>query len=177
MASRVPITPDTKVGTLLDAYPELEEVLIDLAPVFVKLRNPVLRRTIARVTTLATAAKVGNVQIRDLVRALRAAAGQGVDDNELPLAGNEEDVAGVDPDWVSDGQVVNTIEADDVLASDSTPLQLVMSRAARLGRGEMLCVRSSFRPEPLVEALQNKGHAVHCRGNEIVGFETFIKGK
>ncbi len=50
------ITPQTKVKELLDAYPELEPVLIDMAPAFKKLRNPVLRRTIARVTSIKQAA-------------------------------------------------------------------------------------------------------------------------
>jgi len=44
------INPRTKVGELLDACPRLEEVLIAQAPVFEKLRNPVLRRTAARKT-------------------------------------------------------------------------------------------------------------------------------
>jgi hypothetical protein len=47
------ITPQTKVGELLDAFPELENVLIQIAPPFKKLRNPILRRTVARVTRLS----------------------------------------------------------------------------------------------------------------------------
>ena len=45
------ITPKTKVGELLDAYPELEPVLMGLAPAFNKLKNPVLRKTIGKVAT------------------------------------------------------------------------------------------------------------------------------
>lgn len=55
------ITPKTKVFELLLAYPELEALLIEMAPVFKKLQNPVLRRTIARVTTLQQAAQVGEI--------------------------------------------------------------------------------------------------------------------
>ena len=61
MTDRPLITPETKVGALLDAYPELEAVLIELAPPFRKLKNPVLRRTVARLTSLAQAAKVGRL--------------------------------------------------------------------------------------------------------------------
>lgn len=41
------ITPSTKVAELLAAYPELEAVLIGMAPPFKKLKNPVLRRSVA----------------------------------------------------------------------------------------------------------------------------------
>jgi hypothetical protein len=75
-----PITPQTKVAELLDACPELEEVLVQMAPPFKKLRNPVLRRTIARVTSLEKAASVANLPLRELITGLRSAAGQPVDD-------------------------------------------------------------------------------------------------
>ncbi len=54
-ANRPAITPDLKLGDLLDAYPELEDVLIEIAPAFRKLRNPVLRRTVAKLTSLRQA--------------------------------------------------------------------------------------------------------------------------
>ncbi len=76
----LPITPDTKVGALLEAYPELEEHLIACAPAFAKLRNPLLRRTVAKVATLEQAARVGGIGVRDLVRRLREA---GFDDEGI----------------------------------------------------------------------------------------------
>jgi len=76
MTDPLPITPETKVAALLEAYPELEPVLIAAAPAFNKLSNPVLRRTIARVTSLRRAAEVAGIPMRELVVRLRAAAGR-----------------------------------------------------------------------------------------------------
>ena len=42
------ITPDTRIGTLLEKFPELEETLIELAPSFDKLKNPFLRKTVGK---------------------------------------------------------------------------------------------------------------------------------
>lgn len=176
MGDRLPITPETKVGALLEAYPELEPALVEMAPAFAKLRNPVLRRTIARVTTLATAAKVGEVPVRDMVRKLRKAAG--VEDEEPEIDdGAEQAEPGPEPVWVSDAPTVDTIDADALLASDRTPLEVVMPRLAALSTGEKLCIRSGFRPEPLVEAIRKKGHAVHCRCSDAGTFETLVRGK
>jgi hypothetical protein len=49
--SNLIITPQTKVGELLDAYPELESILFELSPAFAKLKNPILRKTVARIAT------------------------------------------------------------------------------------------------------------------------------
>ncbi|HJZ98426.1 MAG TPA: DUF1858 domain-containing protein, partial [Candidatus Solibacter sp.] len=70
----VAIEPGTRIGSLLDAYPELEEVLIGMAATFEKLRNPVLRKTVGKVATLEQAAKIGGVGLRELVSRLREAA-------------------------------------------------------------------------------------------------------
>lgn len=48
----VSINPGRKVGELLEAYPWLEETLVGFAPEFAKLKNPILRKTVARVATL-----------------------------------------------------------------------------------------------------------------------------
>ena len=53
------ITSTTKVADLLKSYPELEDVLIAMAPPFKKLKNPVLRRSVAKLATLQQAAAVG----------------------------------------------------------------------------------------------------------------------
>jgi hypothetical protein len=70
------ISPQTRVGELLDNYPELEQVLFELSPAFAKLRNPILRKTIARVATLQQAAMVGKLKVDDLVNRLRKEVGQ-----------------------------------------------------------------------------------------------------
>ena len=74
--SKITISPKTKVGELLDAYPELEPVLMAMSPAFEKLKNPVLRRTVARVATLQQVSVVGGVNIEEMIRRLRKEAGQ-----------------------------------------------------------------------------------------------------
>lgn len=70
------ITPHTNVAELLDTYPQLEDMLIDMAPAFRKLKTPLLRRTIARVATLRQAAMTGDLPVSDVVGRLREEVGQ-----------------------------------------------------------------------------------------------------
>ncbi len=59
MMEKLIITPKTKIYDLLESYPELEDVLLSSAPEFKKLKNPVLRKTIARITNIGQAATIG----------------------------------------------------------------------------------------------------------------------
>ena len=145
---KLPITPETKVGALLDAYPELEETLISLAPEFAKLRNPILRRTVAKVATLEQAARVGGLSVRELVSKLRKAAGQPALDRIVEQAADH-----AAPDWLDEQRVEFTLDADSLLASGDHPLGKVRQCLAALQPGGIVCLASSFRPEPLIAAL------------------------
>ena len=73
----VQIAPDTRVGALLEARPDLEDTLVSLSPSFAALRNPVLRRTVAAIATLRQVAQVGKLPLAELINRLREAAGIG----------------------------------------------------------------------------------------------------
>jgi hypothetical protein len=57
----IPITPETKIADLLDAYPQLEDVLIQQSPHFTALKNPILRKTVAKVATLERASQMSGI--------------------------------------------------------------------------------------------------------------------
>jgi len=158
----LPINPETKVGTLLEVYPGIEEVLIAWAPAFSKLKNPILRRTVAKVATLEQAARIGGVSVRELVRKLREAAGQEVSGishggDAAPAADNGAPA----PAWLSQERVQFTIDADSMLETGVHPIGKVRQCAALLEPGGIVELTSSFRPEPLIDAMRRSGLAVH----------------
>lgn len=74
------INQSTTVNNVLNEYPQLQQVLIDLNPQFKKLKNPVLRKSIGRVATLEQAAAIANIPPIDLINHLRKAV------NQAPIA-------------------------------------------------------------------------------------------
>ncbi len=150
-----PILATTKVAALLDHYPELEETLIAMAPPFKKLRNPILRRSVAKVASLRQAAAVGRVSVDDVVNALRAAVGQ-------PSLSTEEGPAdagyfGAEPDWFDQGRVVQSIDESVDVEDDSMALNLVNEQGKKLASGEILELRTSFLPVPGIDIMRQKG--------------------
>jgi hypothetical protein len=158
MTAPVPICADTKIGSMLDANPALEEVLISLAPAFANLRNPRLRRTVAKIATVAQAARIGGLPVNELVRRLRDAAGQTAGDAHA----DEEIASGeIEPDWVS-GRIAHDLDGDQILETGSHPLATVRSCAQSLDPGEVVRLMTSFRPEPLIEVMRQAGIAAYC---------------
>lgn len=173
---RVPITPATKVADLLESWPELEDLLIAQAPAFRRLRNPVLRHTVARVATLAQAAGVGGVSVRDLVAVLRRAAG--LDEASGPTEGPTiQAVEEQPPQWLDPTRVVATVDAEALLEAGEVPLGRINEQARTLRPGELLRIVSSFRPVPLVEALAKQGYASCVRETSPGRFETFVAAR
>ncbi len=154
----LPISPETKVGALLEAYPELEETLVACAPAFAKLKNPVLRRTVARIATLEQAARIGGLSVRDLVRRLREAAGQSGGEVRESAA---EPAPAEAPAWLEQDRIRVSLDADAILAAGEHPLGKVRRVLAALEPAEIVELTSSFRPEPLIDALARSGLEVY----------------
>ncbi len=147
------ITPRTKVYELLQAYPELEDVLIEIAPVFKKLKNPVLRRTIARVTTLQQAAQVGDVPVHTIVNTLRQKVGQdNLEGLEAGTAGHTEK-----PAWLNEARITKRLDARPIIEQGGHPLGEVLTGVGDLKTGEIFELITPFMPAPLIERVVAQG--------------------
>ena len=153
MNEPLPITPATKVAALLDSYPELEEVLIAMAPPFKKLRNPILRKSVAKVASLKQAAAVGRLPVDVMVNQLRRAVGLGALDG---TDGQEQSYFSTRPAWFDKERVVQTITESE-LDPDVMPLGPLMARVKKLADGEILQLVTTFLPAPGIDIMRAKG--------------------
>ena len=146
------IAPKTKVAELIDAYPQLEQVLIEYVPAFERLRNPVLRRTVARITTLQQAAAIGGVNVEDLINHLRTEVGQ-----DLISGGAEEAYTTEQPGWFSKERVVAELDAKEMLEAGEQPVNQVIADLDALPRGDIYKLVAPFMPAPLVDKASSLG--------------------
>jgi TusA-related sulfurtransferase len=169
---RAPILPSTKVAALLDQYPEIEELLIAMAPPFQKLRNPVLRKTVARVASLEQAAAVARMPVRELVNRLRAAAGQ----QDLP---SEETCGGATsyfsprPEWFDPAKIVASIEEKSG-DPGKMPVVSVLQGLVAMNPGEILELITNFLPAPGIDLLRKKGLRVWTMEDDCKLFRTYV---
>jgi hypothetical protein len=166
------VNPETKIGPLLDAHPELEGVLVGLSPEFKRLQNPILRKTVARVASVAQAAKIGGLAVPEMVKALRSALGQeagGTCGHEAPEALDPE------PAWLGTASPVARLDADAILARGGTPVGEIAARLAAAAPGEVVVLTAPFYPAPMVDALRGKGHDVFARALPAGAWEVWAR--
>jgi hypothetical protein len=140
------ITPKTKVLELIEAYPHLEDVLIRYVPAFSKLKNPLLRRTVAKIATLQQAASIGNVKTGDLINLLRKETGQ-----ELMNAADDTTYNTIKPTWFEVALIENEFDIREMLAAGEQPVNQVISDLNHLSKGKIYKLTSPFLPAPLID--------------------------
>jgi hypothetical protein len=148
------IQPSTKVAQLLDAYPELEEVLIKMAPPFKKLRNPILRKSVAKVATLQQAAIVGRLDPSSMIDQLRQAVGLApIEAAETPSV---EDYLGTAPDWFDPSCVVTAID-DRTGDSDEMAITRIVKALKDLPEHQVVELTTTFLPAPGIDVARSRG--------------------
>lgn len=157
------ITPKTKVLELIETYPELEDVLIEIAPAFKRLKNPVLRRTVAKIATLQQAAAIGNIKTEDLINRLRKEVGQ-------------ESIAGdggtqynyQKPDWFSEEKIAKRFNASEMLAAGEHPVNQVIADLNHLNEGKIYELKAPFLTAPLIDKATSLGakHWIEQKSDE-----------
>jgi hypothetical protein len=165
------IIPDSRVGALLQEFPQLEEVLIKLSPAFAHLRNPILRKTIAKVATLRQIARIGDVPLDKLVNILRRAAGINVEWTDDSLAGGAADA----PDWMQTITIARTLDARPIIAGGGHPLEQVLRELRELHAGSIYLLITPFLPAPLLDLVKKQGHQVWSRKNDEGLHENYVR--
>ena len=152
------ITPKTRVGELLEAYPHLEPVLMELSPTFSKLKNPVLRKTIGKVATPQQAAALGNIPLSEIINTLRFEVGQEMF-NESNIQG---EINFQEPEWFNEDKATVKFDATSLINVGQNPMQEIFKHLEKTGPGEIFILTTPFVPAPIIELILKKGYVHYC---------------
>lgn len=150
-----PITTDWKISQVIQRYPDLLDVLIDAAPAFEKLRNPLLRKVQSRLVTVGQAAGVAGIEPAFLVETLNAAAGleSPVIETPEPAAAQPESP----PPWVETAPVIERLDVRSYHERGEEPFSAIMAVSRKTGDGQAFAIRNTFEPAPLFAVLGQRG--------------------
>lgn len=141
------VTLDTRLSELWREFPETEARWNEWAPSFAQLANPAMREAVARTTSIESAAQLAGLNPGELLNRIRGVTGVARDPS-LPA-------------WLIEANISERIDADAMLATGVHPVGLVRQTAAALAPGALLELKSSFRPDPLIELMKREGCQVH----------------
>ena len=165
------ITPETKIGALLDNFPQLEDVLMEMAPAFKKLQNPILRKTVAKVATLRQAAQIGNVDLGTLINTLRAKVGmKGIEG----LSSEHDRDSQMPPAWWDKAHIVQKLDARPIIEAGKQPINQVMNELKKLQENEIYELITPFVPAPLIDMAKKQGFRAWSQQQNAAVFRTYF---
>ncbi|TFG95734.1 MAG: DUF1858 domain-containing protein [Calditrichales bacterium] len=153
------IKANSKLFDVLKAYPELEEKIMKLAPPFKNLKNPVLRKTVGKLATIDRIARIGNLEVTDLLNTLRKEVGQEEIGSTTPAQVSWQEG---EPDWIK-AKPIEQIDGTEMLSRGVHPLQMINKRMREIKTGEMLLLTTNFKPIPLIDEMQKQNYQVFSR--------------
>lgn len=171
MSTNFSIEPSTKVAALLEQYPELEDVLIGIAPPFKKLKNPLVRKSVAKVASLRQAAAVGGVSLPELINTLRASVGQ--DPIATDETGDRRSYFESQPDWFDESKITASVD-EQAADPDKMPLTVILKEAAHMKTGDIIELKTTFLPAPGIDIMKKKGLLVWSTEDEAGLVKTYI---
>ncbi len=155
-----PIRASDKLQRLFDRDERLIDVVAGHSPQLAKLRNSPIRRVMARVTTVAQAARLCKVDTDTLIRELNAVLG--IHTSANPTS-NDASAAAASAESDSESGPIpafdSAVELDvrDELRKGGEPFSRIMAAVATLGQRQVIHLRAPFEPVPLFGVMQKRG--------------------
>lgn len=159
------VHPEMRVSEVLQRYPALLDELIAASPAFAKLKNPLLRRTMPRLLSLAQAARIGGLEPQVLVDRLNQALG--LESNQTPQSHSESatepqsKLGTPRPTWLQ-AAVGFHLDVRPILEAGGEPFQAIMGAASEVLPGQRLVLEAPFEPLPLYRVMSKKGFEAWC---------------
>lgn len=158
------IRKSDRVSKVLERDESLVEVFASLSPAFEKLRNPGMRKVMARLVTVEQAARMAHVDADELVRRLNGGAPAGDDDGDGAQASATPRHADDDRTATAPAALraitwdrIVTVDVREDLRAGREPFSRIMAARRTVPPGGALCVRAIFEPVPLYAVMKRQG--------------------
>lgn len=153
------IKNSTTLQTLLSEYPQAEGIITKHLPDFNNIVQEQLKSPVLKITTVEHIALKAGIEPSQLIKQLAEVCGLSGEDmsseNTLSFDASDPDWIQADPSFVVDGVAL--------LSKGEHPLELIKSRLDELSTGEVILLTTNFHPQPMIDAMKEKGAEVFSR--------------
>lgn len=163
MSDASPVKPSDFLASVFARDETLVDIIASHSPHLAKLRNSPMRRIMARVTTVAQAARLCGVSADSLAAELNGALGIACDEKERGTSRDDanepsDNSAATAPPLFSGKRVVELDVRED-LRNGNEPFSRIMAAVGGLGDDQVLHLRTTFEPVPLFAVMGKRGFA------------------
>ena len=153
----------TKIKEMLDTYPNLRNVLVDVSPKAKKLNNKLVYNTVAKWATINDVSKFLDISVCELLHRLNKEIGTEEQlYQQFPECISEqvESLPEKKPEWVDSAKKIFIMDVRD---RDDFFLPDVVRQVKQLEPEEVLTVINSFDPIPLKNMLAEMGYEFYTK--------------
>ena len=171
------ITAKTRLGDLLSAYPQLEEKIIQVAPAFRNLKNPILRQTVGKLATIEKVVQIGGLDLTTFVNLLRREVGQPELTPDPEAVQHSLGVMTIaEPEWTK-GEPQFVLDGSVLLAAGEVPVNKLNELLPQLEAGRYILLLTDFEPVPMIDAVKKQKRVYYQKRDEKdpSKYLTFIK--
>ena len=147
------INEHTRISFLVDNHPGAIDTLVSISPKFRKLRNPVVRKLLAKRATISMAAGIAGVPIESFFEKLKPLGFENENSKLHPL---QETISANHRTFREDE--ISNLDVRGILEEDRDPLPQIMKKLRSLPAGKALRIINSFEPTPLMKLLKGQGY-------------------
>lgn len=154
------IRADDRVSSVLARAPALLEVFLQTSPSFAMLKNPMARKTMAKLVTIEQAARVAGIEAQVLLARLNAALGEAGEapPSEPPPPPKKTPIAAPPPGLLETPESrLLDLDVREDLRAGKEPLRQILDAIRALKEGHVFRLRAIFEPAPLYDVLAKQG--------------------
>lgn len=149
-----PVNAGDRVSDVLARDEALVEVFARHSPSFTRLRNRAMRRVMAPLVTVEQAARIARIPVGALLHDLNAALG--VADAAPSSGAAPASPPAPPPARRPDGAPEVELDVRPLLRAGEEPFSRIMAAVAALGADEVLHLRATFEPHPLIAVMKKR---------------------
>jgi uncharacterized protein (DUF2249 family) len=140
---------------------KLLEIFVQASPMFERLRNPAMRRTMARLVSVEQAARVAGIDVSALLAMLNGALAGEAPSGHAPAIRPASPQPVSLPDFLGQIAPERLVDLDvrEDLRAGREPFRRIMEAVQALTRENVLRLRAIFEPVPLYAVLEKRGFA------------------
>lgn len=154
------ITKDMKISKMLENYPATLEILLQTSPHFNKLKNKLLRKTLASRVNIEQASSIAGADLNSLLFNLNKAVNP-ISTPQFEIENSTIDKFKIDEsadeflESIKDKKII-TLDVRPIIESGKDPFTDIMSKVKLLTNDEIFLLINSFEPIPLYSVLGKK---------------------
>ncbi|MEN8137697.1 MAG: DUF2249 domain-containing protein [Bacteroidota bacterium] len=154
------INEQTRVSDLIKFNEASIDAIASINKHFTKLKNPILRKVLAKRVSIADAAKVGGTTVEDFYKVLRPLGFESeiIDFNKEIKPNTEYKVSDMDINNI-DPSKLTELDVRDEIAGGNDPFVIIMDALKKMPEDNTLKLINIFEPIPLINKLNKKGYS------------------